>query len=176
MGCAKFRAAAVHHTGLHSRVWFVQSLSKVDGPEVAAGWCKAALAKLVDEGNVSMKDLIFALSNRIVSHSTAYSGILAPETADSIICHTARSFFDERGCKVGKPLEVRQLWACEQQAQAQEVILAHGEGPRCCFDDVRSLAPRAVRQAMEADPKMEPDKVKQLLKTMRGISHIQHGV
>ena len=39
----------------------------VSGPEVAAGWCKDALNRL-----------LFCLSNRRISHSSAYSGIFAP--------------------------------------------------------------------------------------------------
>ena len=39
----------------------------VSGPEVAAGWCKDAL-----------NGLLFCLSNRRISHRSAYSGIFAP--------------------------------------------------------------------------------------------------
>ena len=39
----------------------------VSGPEVAAGWCKDALNRL-----------LFCLGNRRISHSSAYSGISGP--------------------------------------------------------------------------------------------------
>ena len=65
----------------------------VSGPDVAAGWCKDALNRLLDGRIMSRSDLMFCLSNRKISHSSAYSGILAPRTADQIISATSEQFF-----------------------------------------------------------------------------------
>ena len=64
----------------------------VSGPGVAAGWCKHALNRLLDGSIMSRSDLLSCLSNRRISHSSAYSGILAPETADQIISATSQQF------------------------------------------------------------------------------------
>ena len=74
-------------------------------------------------------------------------GILAPETADQIFSATSQQFcglYKDSGGD--SPIRILNLWACECDLLAQEVILAHSATPRCCFDNFVSMAPNSVRQ------------------------------
>ena len=140
-------------------------VQNVTSADMAAGWCKSALEKLIDGRIMTLPQLMYCLSDRMITHSSAYSGVLAPETSAEIISKTSHAFLHDRGCAAG-PILCRQLWACENNLQAQEVIMAHESGPACCFDDLVSLAPEAVRKAIARNPDIDPYHVKDLLQTI----------
>ena len=124
----------------------ISILRTVSGPEVAAGWCKGALQRLLDGRIMSRSDQLFCLSNRRMSHSSAHSGILAPETADQIISATSQQFFGlDKDSDGDSPIRILNLWACECDLLAHEVILSHSANPFCCFDTLVSMAPNNVQ-------------------------------
>ena len=95
----------------------------VSGPEVAAGWCKDALNRLLDGRTMTRSDLLFCLSNQRITHSSAYSGILAPETVNQIISATSKQFFGwDKDVDGDSPIRILNLWACKSDLLAQEVI------------------------------------------------------
>ena len=132
----------------------------VSGPEVAAGWCKDALNRLLDGRIMSRSDLLFCLSNRRIGHSSAYSGILAPETP--------QHFFGlDKDSEGDSPIRILNLWACECDWLAQEVILAHSVSPGCCFDNLVAWR-RTMRQYISdmsaCKEHADPERVRSLLR------------
>ena len=74
---------------------------------------------------------------------------LCPETADQIISATSQQFFGlDKDSDGDSPIRIFNLWACEDDVLAQEVILAHSATPGCCFDNLVSMAPNCVRQCI----------------------------
>ena len=111
----------------------------VSGPEVAAGWCKDALHRLLDGRIMSRSDLLFCLSNRRINHNSTYSSILAPETTGPpASCSSAWT-------QIAMKTHQSDFSICECDLLAQEVILAHSATPGCCFN-LMSMAPNNVRQ------------------------------
>ena len=118
---------------------------------------------------MSRSDLLFCLSNRRISHSSAYSGILAPETADQIISATSQQFFGlDKHSDEASPIRILNVWACECDLLAQEVILAHSATPGCCFDNLVSMAPNNVRHYISdmsaCKQRADPERVRSLLR------------
>ena len=151
----------INRLNLHSIDAVEQTVS---GPEVAAGWCKDAFKKLLEGKVLSIDQLIHCLSDREINQSTAYSGILAPETADDIIAATSRQFLNDSNKSNTAAVKFKQLWACECGPAAQEEILAHPSSPICYFDNLVSFAPPKVQKYIKTQKtKADPQYVREML-------------
>ena len=66
------------------------------------------------------------------------------------------------------PIRILNLWACECDLLAQEVILAHSATPGCCFDNLVSMAPNNARHYISdmsaCKQHADPEKVRSLLR------------
>ena len=118
---------------------------------------------------MSRSDLLFCLSNRSISHSSANSGILAPETADQITSATSQQFFglDKHSDEGLTNPNSQFVGLRECDLLAQEVILAYSTSPGCCFDNFVSMAPNNVRQYISdmsaCKQHADPESVRSLL-------------
>ena len=81
---------------------------------------------------------------------------------------TSQQFFGlDKDSDGDSPIRILNLWACECDLLAQEVILAHSATPGCCFDNLVSMAPNCVRQCISdmsaCKQHADPERVRSLL-------------
>ena len=132
---------------------------KLDGAEAvvqrvttsagATGWCKAAFEKLIAGGVCSFDELCYYLSDREISLSTAYSGIMSAETAFKVITNTAAEFMAQHGL-TNQPIIIKNEWACENNGPCQDELMNHPDRATCIFDDVASLGPEVLQDMIKA--------------------------
>ena len=131
-------------------------------------WCKRALEQVKASGAITWHNLQKLLAERVITTSTAFSGIGAPETADEIIAKTAAGFLQEHASEDDghdgeeavplEPLEFLPKHACEWYSKSQTVLLAQPGSDACLFGDILSFVPAdkrdAWKKATNADERM----------------------
>ena len=82
---------------------------------------------------------------------------------------TSQQFFGlDKDSDGDSPIRIHNLWACECDLLAQEVILAHSATPECCFGSLVSMEPNDVRQYISdmsaCQQHADPERVRSLLR------------
>ena len=110
----------------------------------AFGWCKQGFDKLLEASVLTHEQLARVLSDREVTTSTAFSGVGAPENADTILSNTARDFLGEAaGGQHLRHLTFKPLFAIEFNRACQKELLALPGPPQHVFGNILDFFARA---------------------------------
>ena len=103
----------------------------VSDVNAAFGWCAAAKAKVINGSVLSPETLLTLVSDRVVSTSSAFSGVGAPEVSDGIVSSNMGRLIRELGvhdsARAPRPVCYNPVFCIEwnQVCQAELMALPH---------------------------------------------------
>ena len=123
----------------------------------AFNWCGQGFDRLMNSGVCSTQLLMSLLTDRVITTSTAFSGVGTPDTADVLIEHSAARFVSQNAgneyaniLQRAAPLKFTPLFAVESDAACREELLAMPQPPACLFPDVMAFMTQDVHTMWRA--------------------------